>query len=126
MPKSIDYLSPASLPTPKGHYSPGVAYGGLVFVSGQLPDDPAASFEAQVRNVLRKVELVLQEAGSELSDLLKVTAYIDGIDRWGEFNEIYRDVLGGARPARAVVPVVGLHHGCLIEVEAVGAMGRPD
>ena len=61
---------------------------------------------------------MLKEAGSGTDHVLKVTAYIVGIENWPRFNAIYAEIFGGAKPARAVVPVPALHHGCLIEIEA--------
>lgn len=108
---------------PVGHYAPATAYGDLVFISGQLPVgvDPAASFEAQARQALANLYEVLRAAGTAPERLLKVTVYIVGIDHWPTFNAIYAELLGEARPARAVVPVPELHHGYLVEIEAVAA-----
>jgi len=121
--KSIEYLNPRALPASQGHYSPGAATERLIFVSGQLPDlaGPDTSFAAQVRSSLEKVRIVLEQAECGLSDLLKVTAYIVGIGRWDGFNAVYAEIMGGARPARTVVPVQELHHGYLVEIDAIAA-----
>jgi 2-iminobutanoate/2-iminopropanoate deaminase len=109
-----------------GHYSPAVRHGGLVYVSGQLPvgptgvHDPGISFAAQVRQALENLLAVMKANGAEGPDhLLKVTAYIVGGAHWAEFNRVYAEVLGNARPARTVVPVAELHYGYLVEVDAV-------
>jgi 2-iminobutanoate/2-iminopropanoate deaminase len=121
----IERIVPDSLPKPAGHYSPGVAYGDLVFVSGQLPvkadgtHDPAAPFEIQVERTLANVFAVLAAAGSGPERVLKVTAYVVGADVWPAFNRVYAGWFGDARPARAVVPVPSLHHGYLVEIEAI-------
>jgi enamine deaminase RidA (YjgF/YER057c/UK114 family) len=110
------------LPGPKGHYTHAVASEGLLFLSGQLPDLPIgreASFEAQVRSAMGQLFAVLRDGGSTPADLLKVNAYIVGIERWAEFNAIYAELLGEAKPARAVVPVPALHYCWLIEVDAI-------
>ena len=108
------------------HYSPAVKHGGLVYISGQLPvgpngaHDPSISFASQVRQVLENLLAVMQANGAEGADhLLKVTAYIVGGAYWAEFNQIYAEILGDARPARTVVPVAELHFGYLVEVDAV-------
>ena len=110
------------VPDPTGHYAPATAWGGLLFVSGQLPD-PAiggdASFDAQVRSAIGQLFAILRAGGSTPADLLKVNAYIVGIERWPEFNAIYAELLGAAKPARAVVPVPALHYGWLIELDAI-------
>ena len=120
----VEYFAPADQPPPKGHYSPAAGYGDLVFVSGQLParDEhgrPAEAFGEQVRSVMQNLFAVLRSAGSGPADLLKVTAYIVGVEHWDEFNAVYAELMGEAKPARAVVPVPELHFGCLVEVEAV-------
>jgi len=57
--------------------------------------------------------------------VLKVTAYLVGVENWPEFNRIYAEIFGASRPARSVVPVPGLHHGYLIEIEAIGRRRSP-
>ena len=114
-------------PTPAGHYSQAVVYNGLVFVAGQLAIDPQtgekrlSSVEEQTEQALRNVAAILKAAGSDLSRVLKMTVYISDIGLWGRVNEVYARVLGGHRPARAVIPTGALHYGFLIEIEAVAA-----
>ena len=117
---------PSDVPPPGGHYSPGIIFGDLVFVSGQLPvsetGDHAlakADFETQARQVFRNLIAVLRAAGAGLEDVLKVTLYVSSVDHWGQCNTIYAEIFGDHRPARAVVPTGPLHHGYLIEVEAI-------
>ena len=112
-------------PAPAGHYSQAMRSGSDLYISGQLPirADKAAlpdmSFETQVRQALANVLAILEAAGGQPSDLLRVTAYIVGVENWPEFNRIYADILGDARPARTVVPVPELHYGFLVEVDAI-------
>ena len=112
-------------PKPGGHYSQGIAEGGLVYVSGQLPVDPASgkilasSVEDQTLRALLNVEAVLRAAGSSKEDVLKVTVYVPDIATWGRVNAVYASFFGEHRPARAVVPTRELHFGALIEIEAV-------
>jgi reactive intermediate/imine deaminase len=102
-----------------------VAGGGFVFVSGQLPIAPdgeklnEAPFAAQARQVLDNVAQALAGAGSGIDKLVQVRVYDTDIASWPEFNAIYAQWAGAARPARAVVPVPQLHYGFKIEVEAV-------
>ena len=118
-------VQPASMSLPQGHYSPGLVAGGLVFVSGQLPSDPATGqmvsggIEAQTERALRNVELILQAAGSSLDRVASMTIYISDGDLWGAVNGVYARVMGSHRPARAVVPVNDLHYGALIEIQAI-------
>ena len=114
-------------PTPAGHYSQAVVYNGLVFVAGQLAIEPRTgekklgSIEEQTEQALENVGGILKAAGSDLSRVLKMTVYISDIGLWGRVNEVYARVMGEHRPARAVIPTKELHHGFLIEIDAVAA-----
>ena len=121
-------ITPASLAPPGGHYSHAVVANGMVFVSGELPIDASgrklvdATFEDQARQVLANVAGALEAAGSGVSSLVQVRVYVTDIAHWPAFNAIYAAWAGTSRPARAVVPVPMLHHGLLIEVEAVAML----
>lgn len=110
---------------PGGHYSHAVEAGGFVFVSGQLPITPnghalaSAAFEAQARQALDNCGAILAAAGCSLTDVVKTTAYLVGIEHWAAFNQVYAQRMGAHKPARAVVPVPALHHGYLIELEMI-------
>lgn len=123
----IERIAVPGYAPPAGHYSPAVAWRDLVFVSGQLPVRPDGShtadqpFEVQARQVLANLFAALAAAGSSPDRVLKVTVYIVGVAHWPAFNRLYAEAFGDAKPARAVVPVPELHHGYLVEVEAVAA-----
>lgn len=116
-------------PAAGGHYSQGIVHGGVVYVAGQLPFIPGSadrtvrSIEEQTEQVLKNVAAVLEAGGSSLSRTLQMTVYISDMELWGRVNTVYSRVLGGHRPARAVVPVNALHYGYQIEVQAIGAVG---
>jgi 2-iminobutanoate/2-iminopropanoate deaminase len=125
MTTAIRTTNPATMAAPGGHYSHAVAGGGFVFVSGQLPIAPdgtklnEAPFAAQAKQVLDNIAQALAGAGSGVEKLVQVRVYVTDIASWPEFNAIYAQWAGAARPARAVVPVPQLHYGFKIEVEAV-------
>ena len=114
-------------PTPAGHYSQAVVYNGLVFVAGQLAIDPRSgekklgTIEEQTEQALKNVSQILKAANSDMSRVLKMTVYISDINLWGAVNKVYATVLGDHRPARAVIPTRELHHGFLIEIDAIAA-----
>ncbi len=124
-PTDIFIVEPTGVAPPGGHYSHGVGYGDLLFVSGQLGIRQDGShtadcdFEVQARQALQNVLAVLEAAGSGPEDVLKVTAYVVDVANWPRLNKVYAEVMGQARPARAVVPVPALHYGYLIEIDAV-------
>lgn len=121
-------VSTPDAPIPAGHYSQAVVHGGLVWVAGQLPHDPErpggppGDAGEQTERALRNVEAILAAAGSGLDRLLSVTVYVTDVGLWPQVNAAYARVLGPHRPARAVVPVKELHHGFLVEVQAVAAV----
>ena len=127
MSQPVHSVSTDAAPKPAGHYSQGITCGDLVFVSGQLPVSLEGkaladrSFEEQVRQALANMLSIVKAAGSGPDRVLKVTGFIVGVEHWPAFNKIYGEVFGASRPARSVVPVPSLHHGCLIELECIAA-----
>lgn len=116
-------------PAAVGPYSQAVISGGLVFVSGQIPLDPATgrmvagTFAEQVRRALDNLETILCAAGSGRERVVKVTVYLTDMARFAELNEVYARFFGDHRPARAVVEVAALPAGAPVEIEAVAEAG---
>ena len=115
-----------SQPADGPHYSPFTLGGGLIFVSGQLPLRPGrdtsladAPFTAQVEQALQNLKSVLQEAGADLSQVIKTTVYLSDISDWDELDVVYGRFFGTTRPSRSVVPTGPLHFGFRVEIEAV-------
>jgi 2-iminobutanoate/2-iminopropanoate deaminase len=119
-------VSTDNAPHPAGHYCQATVAGGCIYIAGQLPirpdrtASPDQSFEEQARQAIANMLAILTAAGGDARHLLKVTAYIVGIDNWPRFDAVYAAMLPDARPARTVVPVSELHHGYFVEVDAVG------
>lgn len=113
------------LPTPVASYSPAVRVGQLVFVSGQIPLDPATGqlvsgdIEAQTRRVLDNLGAVLEAAELSYADVAKVTAYLADMQDFAAFDAVYRSYFPVDPPARATVSVLGLPRGARLEVEAI-------
>lgn len=126
----IKRIQTPNAPTPAGHYSQATVYNGLVFVAGQLSIDPATgehkldSIEQQTEQALNNVHAILKAAGSDWDRVLKMNISVADINLWGAVNEVYSRILGDNRPARAVIPCGPLHHGFLIEIEAIAATGQ--
>ena len=123
----IKRIQTPNAPTPAGHYSQATVYNGLVFVAGQLSIDPATgehkldSIEQQTEQALNNVHAILQAAGSDWDRVLKMNISVADINLWEAVNKVYSRILGENRPARAVIPCGPLHHGFLIEIEAIAA-----
>lgn len=121
----IKRINTPNAPQPAGHYSQATVNNGLVFVAGQLSIDPKTgekklgSIEEQTEQALSNVHAILQAAGSDWERVLKMNISIADIELWEAFNKTYARVLGENRPARAVIPCGKLHHGFLIEIEAI-------
>ena len=109
----------------KGHYTPGVQTGNLLFVSGQLSIDPdtrqvpEGGPDVHARLALDNMDRVLKEAGCAREDVVYCQIFVVGIDNWGIVNREYAAYFGDHKPARIVTPVSELHFGCLVEIMAV-------
>lgn len=118
-------ISTDKAPKPAGHYSQAIRAGKHLYISGQLPiradRQPLSdtSFEAQASQAIRNVLAVLAAAGGAPGRLVRVTVYIVGIENWPRFDAIYASMIPNTRPARTVVPVPELHHGFLVEIDAI-------
>ena len=123
-------VSTPEAPAPAGHYAQAVVHGGLVFVSGQLPLDPATrtpctgTVEEQTALALANLAAILDAAGSGIDRVLRTTVYVSDIALWGRVNTTYAAFFGEHRPARSVVPTRDLHFGCLVEIDAIAALAR--
>jgi 2-iminobutanoate/2-iminopropanoate deaminase len=121
-------ISTPDAPKPAGHYSQAVVHAGMVYVAGMLPIDPATGqlvpgdIAAQTERTMRNVEAVLEAAGSDLDRLVSVTIFVTDVALWPQVNEVYAKFLGDHRPARAVVPVLPLRHGALLEIQAIAGV----
>jgi len=121
-------ISTAEAPEPAGHYSQALVHDGRVYVSGQLPIDPASdekrvgTIEEQTEQALKNVAAILEAAGCDRNHVLKCTVYVSDIALWSRINAVYAEFFGDHRPARAVVPTRELHFGFQIEIDAIAAL----
>ncbi|MEE2678257.1 MAG: RidA family protein [Myxococcota bacterium] len=113
-------------PAPVGPYSQAVVRDGLVFVSGQIPLDPATGhlvtgdIETQVRRVLENLHAVLRAAGSELGRVLRTTIYLTDLDDFQRVNAVYAEFFADEpQPARSTVQVAALPLGARVEVDCI-------
>ena len=107
-----------------GPYSAGVAWGELVFVSGQIPTDENGSLpegiEAQAEQSIKNVKTVLENAGSDLQHVLKTTVFLKNMDDFAKVNEVYaRWFDGEVKPARSCVQAAKLPKDMPLEIEAI-------
>lgn len=116
----------ASPDAPKaiGPYSQAVLSDGTLYLSGQLPIDPAEGkltegIEAQTRQSLKNIGAILSEAGMGWSDVVKTTVLLSDIANFAAMNKVYSEFFSGDFPARACYQVAALPMGALVEIEAV-------
>ncbi len=123
--KSI--ISTGNAPAAIGPYAQATACNGLVITSGQLPLDPATGtfpegIKEQTRQSLTNVKAILNEAGLELSDVLKTTVFLKDMNDFAAMNEVYATFFEeGSFPARSAVEVARLPKDALVEIEAIAA-----
>ncbi len=111
-----------------GPYSTAVIHGGVCYLSGMIPVDPAtgklaaADVEGQARQVFENMKTVMEELGLSLAHILKTTVFLTDLANFGAVNGIYGTYFGPDYPARSCVEVSALPMGALVEVEAVASM----
>lgn len=120
-------ISTDKAPAAIGPYSQAVEAAGLLFISGQLPIDPAtgnmapAEIKAQTEGVIKNLEGILKSQGLGLENILKTTVYMADLSQFAQMNEVYAKFFAKNPPARATVEVKALPKAALVEIEAVAA-----
>lgn len=126
MPPTI--IATPNAPAAIGTYSQAVRTGDLVFLSGQIPLDPATmevvdgGIEAQVRRVFDNLDAVCKAAGGSLADLVKLNVFLTDMNDFPVVNEVMSAYFQEPYPARAAVGVAALPRGVAVEMEAVMAL----
>ncbi len=109
-----------------GPYSQAIRAGGFLFTSGQIPIDPATGavtaqgIEAQTHQICKNLGEVLKAAGMGFENVVKTTCFLDSMDDFAAFNEVYAQYFT-SKPARSCVEVAKLPKGVLAEVELIAA-----
>lgn len=120
-------ITPPGFPNSGLPLSPGVLVGDTLYLSGQLGRDPTTAtlvsggIEAETRQALANMRLVLKAAGMDLGDVVSVTAFIRSFEEFETFNRVYREHFPVDPPARATVQVSGLNLGAAIELQMIAA-----
>lgn len=122
---SITTIKTYDAPLPGGHYSQAVVSGNVIFVSGQLPfvpltgDKTIGGIGEQTLQALKNVLSIVKAAGGDITTIARTTIYTTDVRYWEEVNRVYADFFGPVQPARSIITVAALHHGCQVEIEAV-------
>ena len=125
-------ISTEKAPAAIGPYSQAICSGtGLVFLSGQLPIDPATGafpdggIKEQTRQSILNAQAILQEAGLSLSHVVKTTVFLADMGDFAAMNEVYASFFTSPVPARSAVAVKTLPKGALVEIECIADGCRP-
>ena len=113
-------------PAAIGPYSAATQVGNTVYVSGQLPADPATGafpegIAAQTRQSLTNLKAILEAAGMTMNDVVKTPVLLSDIANFGAMNEVYAEFFEAPFPARAAFQVAALPKAALVEIEAIAA-----
>ena len=116
-------------PAAIGPYSQAIEACGTVYVSGQLPIDPATGefaqggIQAEARQSLTNIKNILAEAGLTMQNVVKVTVLLADISNFAAVNEVYAEFFQAPYPARSAFAVAALPKGANVEIEAIAVRG---
>ena len=122
-------VSSPEAPKAVGPYSQAVWAGETLFISGQIPLDPAtgtlvgATASEQTAQVFRNIGAILKAAGLDFSHVVKMTVLLTDIKEFAAVNEVYAKHFTGDFPARAAYQVTALPKGALVEIETIAYRG---
>ena len=122
-------ISTEKAPKAIGPYSQAIEAGGMVFVSGQLPIDPATGIFAeggikeQTSQSLTNAKHILEEAGTDLAHVVKTTGFLSDMDNFAAMNEVYAEFFSMPFPARSAVAVKTLPKNAQVEEECTAIKG---
>ena len=118
-------ISTQGAPAAIGPYSQGMQAGNLLFVSGQLPINPVTGefagedIASQTEMSLHNVKAILQEAGYDMSDIVKTTVFLKDMNDFAGMNSVYASFFSEPFPGRAAVEVARLPKDSLVEISAI-------
>ena len=123
-----EVVSAPDAPKAMGAYSPAIKAGNLLFVSGQIPLDPATGalidgdIAAQAEQVMRNLGALLRAAGVGFEHVVRTTVFLADMNDFAAMNEVYSRHVGSPPPARATVQVARLPRDVKIEVDAIAML----
>lgn len=118
-------ISTPHAPAALGPYSQAIEANGMVFLSGQLPIDPATGefvtggIKEQTYQIFKNIEAVLKEANLTLDNVVKTTVFLANMDFFADMNDVYATQFSGIFPARSAVAVKTLPKNADIEIEVI-------
>jgi 2-iminobutanoate/2-iminopropanoate deaminase len=121
-------VSTSDAPAAIGPYSQAIRAGGFLFVSGQIPLDPATGalvgggIADQTRQVLRNLGAILRAAGSSFDRVVKTTVYLQDMSEFAAMNEVYASFFPAPAPARATIQAAGLPRDVRVEIDLIAVV----
>jgi 2-iminobutanoate/2-iminopropanoate deaminase len=126
----IERISPPGVPAPRGPYSPAVRAGDFIYVSGQVPVDPATQqlvtngISQETHQVLSNIRRILEGCGASLADVVKCCVYLADAQDFKAMNEVYAEFFSEAKPARTTVVTGFAIPNIKVEIDAVAYKPR--
>lgn len=121
-------VSTPAAPAAIGPYSQAIRAGNLLFLSGQIPLDPATGnlveggVDAQTVQVFKNIEAILEAGGASFDQVVTVTVYLADMNDFAKVNEIYATYFSSPAPARATVQVARLPKDCRVEIQVIASV----
>lgn len=118
-------INTSKAPAAIGPYSQAIRYGNFIFTSGQMPINSATGelvgndVKLAAKQSLENVKAILEEAGTRMENVIKVTVFMKDMNDFAAVNEVYAEYFTEKMPARSAVQVGKLPKDCLVEIEAV-------
>ncbi len=124
----MDFIASNEAPHAIGPYSQAVRSGNVVYLSGQIPIDPATGnlitgdFSAQAHRVFANLRAVLRAAGVDFRNVIRATVYLTDLGNFQVLNAIYGEYFGDHKPARSTVGVAQLPRGAAVEIDLIAVL----
>ncbi len=128
MPKQV--IATTRGPQAIGPYSQAIKAGNFLFVSGQIPLDPASGIvelgdiQSQARRVLENIKAIVEAGGRTLDSVVRTTVFLKNLSDFNSVNEVYATYFREKQPARSTVEVSSLPKGAAIEIDALAYLGK--
>ena len=118
-------IKTSKAPNPVGPYNQAVLINGILYVSGQIPANPATgelikeSIEAESRQVMENIKAILEEAHMDFSNIVKTSIFITDMKNFAVVNSVYAEYFSSDFPARETIQVGGLPLGVNVEISCI-------